>query len=188
MFEQFCFLGYNAVWFIESQPTFLKHMSPPSAFTLVSCSAYYLAQKMEVTCFSRTSADSQLTTQRYIPENRNIHNHGWENLKSYIHNVWFQVQGTNDFNTVSKCSMVKSGYFRDDFVSYFVTRCSRRTPLIHLGYYMRVLTVDYTLQSFLNSILGQPAQVSIQRDMFQNVFVPIWAAEVTMEVQRNHVS
>lgn len=70
-----------------------------------------------------------------------------------------QVQGTNDFNTVSKCSMVKNGYFRDDYISYFVTRCSRRTPLIHLGYYMRVLAVDYTLQSFLDSILGQPAQI-----------------------------
>ncbi|PNF35678.1 tRNA wybutosine-synthesizing protein 4 [Cryptotermes secundus] len=70
-----------------------------------------------------------------------------------------QVQGTNDFNTISKCSMVKCGYFRDDYVSYFVTRCSRRTPLIHLGYYMRVLTVDYALRSFLDSVLGQPAQI-----------------------------
>lgn len=79
--------------------------------------------------------------------------------------------------------MVKSGYFRDDYVSYFVTKCSRRTPLIHLGYYMRVLTVDYTLQSFLDSVLGQPAQVSIQHDVSQNVFIPIWAAEVTTEVR-----
>ena len=72
---------------------------------------------------------------------------------------WFQIQGTNDFNTVSKCSMAKNGYFRDDFISHFVTKCSRRTPLIHLGYYMRVLTVDFTLRSFLDAMSGQPTQV-----------------------------
>lgn len=104
---------------------------------------------------------SRWTTRCYILENVTVHNRFCENFKSNIQIVWFQVQGTNDFNTVSKCSMIKSGYFRDDYVSYFVTRCSRRTPLIHLGYYMRVLTVDYTLQSFLDSILGRPAQVNI---------------------------
>jgi hypothetical protein len=57
--------------------------------------------------------------------------------------------------------MVTSGYFTDEYIPYFVTKYSRRTPLIHLGYYMRVLTVDYTLRSFLGAISGKPAQVSI---------------------------
>lgn len=70
-----------------------------------------------------------------------------------------QIQGTNDFNMVSKCSMVKNGYFRDDYLCHFVTKCSRRTPLIHLGYCMRLLTVDFTLRSFLGAMSGQPTQI-----------------------------
>jgi hypothetical protein len=40
----------------------------PSAFTLVSRSAYSLALKMEAICSSETSVDFQWTTRRYIPE------------------------------------------------------------------------------------------------------------------------
>ncbi|XP_069677007.1 tRNA wybutosine-synthesizing protein 4-like isoform X2 [Periplaneta americana] len=69
------------------------------------------------------------------------------------------VQGTNDFNTVSKCSMARNGYFKDDYVPYFVSKCNRRTPLIHLGYYMRVLTIDFTLRSFLEELSAQSAQI-----------------------------
>jgi hypothetical protein len=39
---------------------------------------------MEETCSSETSADFQLTTRRYISEDRTLHNHCCENLKSYI--------------------------------------------------------------------------------------------------------
>ncbi|XP_021940088.1 tRNA wybutosine-synthesizing protein 4-like isoform X2 [Zootermopsis nevadensis] len=55
--------------------------------------------------------------------------------------------------------MVKNGYFRDDYIHHFVIKCSRRTPLIHLGYYMRVLTVDFALRSFLDATSGQPTQI-----------------------------
>jgi hypothetical protein len=41
-------------------------------FTVVSCLAYSSTLKMEVTCYSEESVDFQVTTQRYIPENRNI--------------------------------------------------------------------------------------------------------------------
>jgi hypothetical protein len=34
-------------------------------------------------CSSETSVDFQRTTQHYIPEDRTLHNHRWENLKSY---------------------------------------------------------------------------------------------------------
>jgi hypothetical protein len=39
---------------------------------------------VEATCFSETTIDSQRTTRRYIPEDRNLHNHRGENLRSYI--------------------------------------------------------------------------------------------------------
>jgi hypothetical protein len=39
---------------------------------------------MEETCPSETEADFQLTTRRYIPEDETVHNHQWENLKSYL--------------------------------------------------------------------------------------------------------
>jgi hypothetical protein len=88
-----------------------------------------------------------------------------------LHSYWFQIQGTNDFNTVSKYSMAKNGYFRDDYMCHFVTKWSQRTPLIHLGYYMRVLTVDFTLRSFLDATSGQPTQV-FRREIFQNIVCP----------------
>jgi len=84
---------------------------------------------------------------------------------------WFQIQGTNDFNTVSKYSMAKNGYFRDEYISHFVTKCSRRTPLIHLGYYMRVLTVYFNLCAFLDAMSGQPSQV-LHHEKLQNTVYP----------------
>jgi hypothetical protein len=44
---------------------------------------------MEATCFSETSVDCQRTGWRYIPEDRTLHNHRWENLKFYtgLHSV-----------------------------------------------------------------------------------------------------
>jgi hypothetical protein len=41
----------------------------PPAFTLVSCSAYSLAQKIDATYFSEMLVDLEWTTRRYIPEN-----------------------------------------------------------------------------------------------------------------------
>jgi hypothetical protein len=40
-----------------------------SAFKLVSCLAYSSTLKMEATCSSETSVDSERTARRYIPEN-----------------------------------------------------------------------------------------------------------------------
>jgi hypothetical protein len=39
-------------------------------------------------CSSKTSVDTQRTTQRYFPEDRTLHNHRCENLKSYI---WMEI-------------------------------------------------------------------------------------------------
>jgi hypothetical protein len=38
---------------------------------------------MEAICSSETLVDTQLTTQRYIPEDGTLHNHRCENLISY---------------------------------------------------------------------------------------------------------
>jgi hypothetical protein len=46
----------------------------PQGFTLVSYSAYSSTLKMEATCSSETSVDFQLTTRRYIPEDRALNN------------------------------------------------------------------------------------------------------------------
>jgi hypothetical protein len=47
---------------------------------LISCLAYFLPLKMEATCPSEISVD----TWRYIPEDRNINNDRYEDLKSYM--------------------------------------------------------------------------------------------------------
>jgi hypothetical protein len=39
---------------------------------------------MEAICSSETSVDIQHTTRLYIPEDRTLYNHCYENLKSYI--------------------------------------------------------------------------------------------------------
>jgi hypothetical protein len=39
---------------------------------------------MEAKCSSETTVDFQQTTLRYIPEYRNLHNHRYEYLKSYL--------------------------------------------------------------------------------------------------------
>jgi hypothetical protein len=55
-----------------------------SCFMLVSCLAYSLSLKMEVTCSTETSVDFQWTTHCYIPGDRTLHDNDCENLKSHI--------------------------------------------------------------------------------------------------------
>jgi hypothetical protein len=56
----------------------------PFVLTLVSCTAYSSTLKIEETCSSETSVHFQQTTRRYIPEDRILHKHRCEKLKSYI--------------------------------------------------------------------------------------------------------
>jgi hypothetical protein len=55
-----------------------------TCFTPVSFSAYSLTMKMEATCSCELSADFQWTTWCHIPEDRTLHDHQYENLKSYM--------------------------------------------------------------------------------------------------------
>jgi hypothetical protein len=67
-----------------------------TCFMPVSCLAYSLLQKMEETYSSRILADFQRTTQHYIPEDRTLHNHCCENLKSYVEDwCWKPKNVTN---------------------------------------------------------------------------------------------
>jgi hypothetical protein len=68
---------------IQHQPT-ASNALLATCFMLLSCSAYFLTLKMEAICSSEKSVHFQWTTRRYIPEDRTLHNHCCENLKSYI--------------------------------------------------------------------------------------------------------
>jgi hypothetical protein len=46
------------------------------------CESRWQAE-LEAMCSSETSVDFQRTEQRYIPEDGTLHNHRWENFKSY---------------------------------------------------------------------------------------------------------
>jgi hypothetical protein len=75
------------------------HLCLPSAFTLVSCSAYSSTLKMEAIWSSETSVDFQRTTQRYIPEHSTLHNRRCENLKSYGSYGCFISDGPCNYRT-----------------------------------------------------------------------------------------
>ncbi|GJP56523.1 hypothetical protein CLOM_g15587 [Closterium sp. NIES-68] len=59
------------------------------------------------------------------------------------------VQATNDDATVSKLSCVTKGYFQDPFVKLFVRRPSRRSPVIHRGYFARWAALQQLVDQFL---------------------------------------
>jgi hypothetical protein len=71
-----------------------------TCFMLVSCLAYSLTQKMEVTCSSETSVDFQQATWHYIPADRTLHNHCCENLISY-NSLIPSTSSLCTFNTIS---------------------------------------------------------------------------------------
>ncbi|GMH42170.1 hypothetical protein BSKO_10089 [Bryopsis sp. KO-2023] len=60
-----------------------------------------------------------------------------------------EVRGTNDDAQVSKLSCVELGYFKDDFLKYFVKKPSRRAPLINRGYFSRHAALKELLDQFL---------------------------------------
>jgi hypothetical protein len=95
------------------------------AITLVSCSAYSSALKMEAICSSETSVETQRTTRRYIPEDGTLHNHRCENLNSYTIKVdlkeirweggdWIQLaQGDACEHVNEPAGSLKGGEFVD---------------------------------------------------------------------------
>lgn len=59
------------------------------------------------------------------------------------------VQGTNDSSVVSKVSAAAQGYFQDVYLQHFVSKVTRRAPLINRGYYVRWRAVDHSIRRFL---------------------------------------
>jgi hypothetical protein len=46
---------------------------------------------MEARCFSEMSVDFQRTTECYIPEDRTLNNHSYENVRSYMYGLWHKA-------------------------------------------------------------------------------------------------
>ncbi|XP_002162013.3 tRNA wybutosine-synthesizing protein 4 isoform X1 [Hydra vulgaris] len=72
--------------------------------------------------------------------------------KKHFKNNNVSVQETNDSSIVSKASMAQFGYFEDPFLQYFIKKVQRRSPLIHRGYYIRAISIDYVLKTFLLNV------------------------------------
>jgi hypothetical protein len=71
---------------------------------LVSCLAYSSSLKMEATCYPETSVDFRWTTQRYVTEDKPLHNHPSKNLKSYSSAVIY-IFGSLHHNVVRWCAI-----------------------------------------------------------------------------------
>jgi hypothetical protein len=54
-------------------PLKVNRLCLPPPFTLLSCMACSSTLKMEAICFSEMSVDFQLTSRRYIPKDRTVH-------------------------------------------------------------------------------------------------------------------
>jgi hypothetical protein len=82
---EFYLLGYDTVLSGKSKALLAAY------FMLVSYMANSSNLKMEVICSSETPINFHWTTQHYIPEDRILHNHCCENLKSNIMQFIFQL-------------------------------------------------------------------------------------------------
>lgn len=59
------------------------------------------------------------------------------------------VMNTNDDASECKKSAVFRGYYRDEYISYFVKNPDRKAPEINRGYYARVKGVEMCIERFL---------------------------------------
>jgi hypothetical protein len=98
---------------------------------------------MEATCSSEMLVDFQRTTPNYIPEDRTIHNHQCENLKSYIFTQYFgkviTYEGTSLFIPVT----------------LHVLRMVRSRRLKQNGQMARMGETENPYRSFMSKPLGK---------------------------------
>ncbi|KAF8820908.1 leucine carboxyl methyltransferase [Cardiosporidium cionae] len=72
------------------------------------------------------------------------------------------VQNTTDDAASSKLSSCNYGYFRDDFLHFFVKQPTRRAPLINRGYFARVAAIRKSVNEFLNCFPQDSSSLSLQ--------------------------
>jgi hypothetical protein len=103
---------------------------------------------MEATCSSETSVDFQRTTQCYIPEDRILHNHRRENLKSYKPHTVLKRK-----LCILDSSYVTAFYFTKDFLS-FAGRQINVTFICTLTYAMKAASVTLKYSGIKNKMTG----------------------------------
>lgn len=70
------------------------------------------------------------------------------------------VMNTNDDASECKKSAVFRGYYRDEYISYFVKNPDRKAPEINRGYYARVKGVEMCIERFLKVGSGLAFHIS----------------------------
>eukprot|EP00126_Sphaerothecum_destruens_P002561 Sdes_comp15987_c0_seq1m5157 len=71
------------------------------------------------------------------------------------------VQLTNDACTTSKRSMIRRGYFQDEFVSHFVKKPTPRSPLINRVYAVRAYCIEHVIDCFIQSFGVDTSQIVV---------------------------
>ncbi|XP_065575869.1 leucine carboxyl methyltransferase 1-like [Artemia franciscana] len=72
------------------------------------------------------------------------------------------IQATNDDATICKACAVNLGYWKDDFLQYFIKgKVSRKSPEINRGYYARVRAVYLAAKQFVKKFEKECQIVSI---------------------------
>jgi hypothetical protein len=84
--EEFFLLGYNAVWSVESQPTFRNNMSPPFQGRGISQARNqnFLLPEGGGELFLQNIGWLSTDYTALYPRRRTLHNHRCENLKIFI--------------------------------------------------------------------------------------------------------
>lgn len=69
--------------------------------------------------------------------------------KRMFHPCDESVQATNDDASECKRSAIKLGYWKDDYIGYFIKSTERKAPEINRGYFARVKGVEILIEKFL---------------------------------------
>lgn len=80
-----------------------------------------------------------------------------QKIKIVPGSVDLMVQHTNDDSVVSKRSAVAHRYIEDAFLRHFVTKPSRRSPLINRGYYLRMQVITDVITRCIDQLLQKTA-------------------------------
>jgi hypothetical protein len=130
----------------------------PPACLLVFAELISSTLKMETTCSSEPSVETQRTTRRHIPEDDTLHNHRCEKLKSYTHNPDWR------FSSLSSISVRK---FYDSVLNWAMTT-----------YFICSWDVAETLHMFVRC----RRNTTYVREMSQKHFICPWDVAETLHM------